>query len=97
MDEGTVFALRESGGRILAGTMEGIVVGDGEGRWYRMGPRALMAAVGAHPEEPSFWMAGAVPGGLWVTEDEGARWRYVPGLPSMIEAIAAPEMNRKKL
>ena len=91
LDEGTVFALKESDGRMLAGTMDGVAVGDGEGRWYRMGPRALIAAVGVHPEASSFWMAGAVPGGLWVTEDAGARWRYVPGLPSMIEAIAAPK------
>ena len=91
LDEGTVFALCESDGRMLAGTMEGVVVGDGEGRWYRTGPRALMGAVAAHPERSSCWMAGALPGGLWVTEDGGDHWRYVPGLPSMIEAIAAPE------
>lgn len=91
LDDGTVFALRESDGRMLAGTTEGLAVGDGEGRWHSVGPRALIAAVAAHPEESSFWMAGAVPGGLWMTENEGRQWRVVPGLPSMIEAIAAPE------
>ena len=91
LDAGTAFALVENGGRMLAGTLEGVVVGDGEGRWVATGPRALVAAVDVHPEEPSFWMAGAVPGGLWMTEDEGAQWRHLPGLPSMVEAIAAPE------
>ena len=91
LDEGTVFALCESDGWMLAGTMEGVVAGDGDGRWYRTGPRALMGAVAAHPERSSFWMAGAMPGGLWVTEDGGKGWRYAPDLPGTIEAIVAPE------
>lgn len=94
LDEGTVFALRESGGRMVGGTQEGVVVGDGEGLWYRRGPRVLVGAVAVHPEESLFWMAGAVPGGLWVTENGGGHWRYVPDLPSTIEAIAAPERRR---
>jgi hypothetical protein len=91
LDEGTVFRLRESRGRILAGTLEGVVVGDGEGRWCGMGPRAMITGLGVHPDEPSFWVAGAVPGGLWVTEDGGRRWQYRPALPSTVEAIIAPE------
>ena len=90
IDQGTVFALRESDGRILAGTLEGIVVGDGQGRWSRMGPRALIAALDVHPHESSVWMAGAVPGGLWVTKDAGVQWRHVPDLPKVIEAVSAP-------
>jgi len=91
MDEGTVFALAESDGRMVAGTLEGAALGDGEGQWLRMGPRALVAAVGVDPEEPSRWLIGAVPGGLWITSDNGNRWRNVPHLPGSIEAIVAPE------
>ena len=91
LDEGTVFALAAANGRILAGTTEGMVIGDGEGRWQRMGPRGLVGAVACHPQAAGFWMAGCVPGGLWVTEDAGRTWRYVPGVPKVVEAILAPE------
>jgi hypothetical protein len=91
LDDGTVFALAESHGRILAGTLRGVVVGDGRGHWRNLGPRALIASVAAHPQQPDFWMAGAVPGGLWVTRDAGESWRQASGLPSTIEAISPPE------
>ena len=91
LDEGTVYALAESDGRVVAGTLEGAALGDGEGQWVRSGPRAMVGAVGVDPGEPSHWLIGAVPGGLWVTSDSGARWRNVPGLPASIEAIVAPE------
>lgn len=91
LDDGTVFALAGSDGRLLAGTLKGVAVGDGQGRWYNIGPRALIASIAAHPEQPDFWMAGAAPGGLWVTQDAGESWRQAPGLPSTIEAISAPE------
>jgi hypothetical protein len=91
LDDGTAFALAESGGRLVAGALNGVVVGDGRGRWYNVGPRALIAAVAAHPERPDFWMAGAAPGGLWITEDAGESWGQAPGIPSTIEAIVAPE------
>ena len=90
LDQATVFALCESKGRLLAGTLDGIVTGDGHGRWIRTGPRALVAAVDVHRQDPSFWMAGAVPGGLWVTRDAGVQWQSAPGLPNVIEAISAP-------
>jgi len=91
LDEGTVFRLRESQGRMLAATLEGIVVGDGTGHWYGLGPQAMIAGLGVHPEDPSFWVVGGVPGGLWVTENAGKSWRYRPGLPTTIEAIEAPD------
>jgi len=91
LDGGTVFALAESSGHLIAGTLRGVVVGDGRGRWRNLGPRALIASVAAHPHQPDFWMAGAAPGGLWVTQNSGASWRQAPDLPSTIEAISAPE------
>lgn len=91
LDDGTAFALAEIGGRLIAGTLQGVVVGDGRGRWYPVGPRALIAAVAAHPDQPGFWAAGAVPGGLWTTQDAGKSWHQTPGLPSTIEAVLAPE------
>ena len=91
LDQGTVYALAQSDGRMVAGTLEGAALGDGEGQWFRMGPRALVAAVGVDPEEPGRWLIGAVPGGLWISSDNGGRWRNVPHLPGRIEAIATPE------
>ena len=90
LDQGTVFSLTESGGRIVAGSLEGIVVGDGEGNWQRLGPRMLMAAVAADPADDSVWLAGGDPGGLWITRDAGETWQQM-GVPATIEAILAPE------
>ena len=91
LDDGTVFALAETGGRLLAGTLNGVVIGDGKGYWRDTGPRALIAAVDAHPDQADLWVAGAEPGGLWTTRDGGKTWRQTPGLPSVIETISAPE------
>lgn len=91
LDEGTVFALAESDGRLLAGTLKGVAVGDGKGRWRGVGPSAVIAAIAACPERPAFWVAGAAPGGIWVTQDGGGSWRQAPGLSSTIEAVIAPE------
>ena len=91
LDEGTVFDLVVSGDRIVAGTLEGVAVGDGEGHWQRVGPRMLMAAVGADPENTQAWLAGGDPGSLWLTEDGGQKWQQVAGLPTAVEAILAPE------
>jgi len=93
LDGGTVFGLAESHGRLVAGTLEGVVVGDGQGTWHRVGPRMLTAAVGTHPAEGDVWLAGADSGGLWITENGGGRWQQVDGLPTAVEAIAAPEVG----
>ena len=91
LELGTVFALAESDGRIVAGTLEGVVVGDGRGYWQRSGPRMLMAAIAVDPAAPQRWLAGGDPGGLWFTEDGGQRWQQAAGLPTSVEAILAPE------
>lgn len=91
LDETTVFALTETGGRLLAGTPDGVVVGDGTGYWHGMGPRGLVAAVAAHPQDSTCWMIGLLPGGLWMTTDSGRRWRHAPDLTGRIESIIAPE------
>ncbi|MDA0748261.1 MAG: hypothetical protein O2954_17200 [bacterium] len=91
LDEGTVFALCSCGERMLAGTLAGVVIGDGSGRWEQAGGHMTIAAVAAHPEAQGVWMAGAAPGGVWATEDNGQTWRHVPGVPEYVEALLAPE------
>lgn len=95
LDEGTVFSLSETEGRILAGTLAGVVHGDGEGHWLNVGPRALIAAVAADPDQPDTWMAGADPGGLWTTGNGGGSWQQVSGLPTVVEAISPPMSGLK--
>jgi hypothetical protein len=87
--EHTVFSLAECHGRLLGGTLEGVVVGDGSGVWQRMGPRVLMQVVAAHPVEPDVWMAGGQPGGLWHTENGGQTWQQSGDFHS-VRAIAPP-------
>jgi len=93
LDGATAFCLAESDGKLVAGTLEGVAVGDGQGTWHRVGPRMLTAAVGTHPAEGDVWLAGADSGGLWITENGGGRWQQVDGLPTAVEAIAAPEVG----
>ena len=91
LDSGTVVSLGEAGGRLLGGTTEGVVIGDGTGHWVRKGPRALVAAIGVDPVDADHWLIGAVPGGLWSTADGGDSWRYRPDLPGRVETILPPE------
>ncbi|MEW6752256.1 MAG: hypothetical protein AB1505_14935 [Candidatus Latescibacterota bacterium] len=88
-EQATVFALSAAGDRLLAGTLEGVLAGDGAGPWQRSGPRLLAAAVVSDPLDPRVWLAGGVPGGVWYTLDAGARWQQVAGLPSVAEALTA--------
>jgi hypothetical protein len=94
LDRETVFALAESGERIVAGSLEGVVVGDGRGAWQRVGPRMLMAAVAVHPVAREVWLAGGDPGGLWFTEDAGMKWQQAAGLPASVESLLSPEAGR---
>ena len=69
-----VFSLTSSGDAIIAGTLEGVYVGDSSGEWLRRGPRLLVSAVAVHPEDSEWWLAGATPGGLWMTRNGGDTW-----------------------
>ena len=90
LDDETIFTLTKGDGVLLAGTERGVVVGDGTGRWDQVGPRGLIAAVAVCANKPSCWIAGAVPGGVWLTEDAGTSWRAPHGVPSRVEAVVAP-------
>ena len=90
LDTSGVFGLCPAGcDRLLAGTHEGVCVGDGRGAWHRVGPRTLMAAVASHPQQPDLWLAGARPGGLWRSEDAGVSWLQSSGFDS-VRAILPP-------
>jgi len=78
-------------GRLLAGTGEGLVSGDGTGVWHRTGPRIWCTAVGADPDLADVWVAGATLGGLWWTEDAGGTWHQADGMPRTIDAVVAPQ------
>ena len=89
-DGGAVFSLTETGESLLAATEHGVAIGDGSGHWVRTGPRHLCAAVRCHPGSTSTWLAGAMPGGLWYTEDGGHGWQQIPRFVN-VRAIIAPE------
>ena len=88
--ENAIFALAESGGRILAGSLEGVLVGGLDGAWHPVGPRMLVSALAAHPRREDLWLAGASPGGLWRTEDAGASWGQVASFTG-VGALLAPK------
>jgi hypothetical protein len=92
-DGGAVYQIVGQGEHLMAATQHGVAVGDGRGRWFRSGPRMLFAALAAHPDEPSLWLAGGTPGGLWYTENNGGTWRQIPGF-SHVRAILAPDREQ---
>jgi hypothetical protein len=91
LSDGTVFALAAAGDGLVAGTLNGVVWGDGRGHWQSTGPSMLMAAVGVDPADPELWLAGADPGGLWLTRDGGSTWNQQRDMPAAMEAILPPE------
>lgn len=91
LDDGAVFALAPAGpDRLLAGTLEGVCVGDGRSTWRRLGPRILVSVLASHPRQHDLWLAGACPGGLWRSEDAGDSWRQRGNFDSVM-AILPPE------
>ena len=50
----------------------GVAVGDGVGRWIFQGPKIRARAVAAHGD---LWLAGANPGGLWWSTNQGQKWQ----------------------
>ena len=90
LDRTSVFALAPTAdGRLLAGTLQGVCVGDGRGSWSRLGPRTAVGSVAAHPRD-EVWIAGTRPGGLWRTEDGGTSWGQTGGFDS-VRVVMAPE------
>ncbi|NKB69681.1 MAG: hypothetical protein GKR89_21640 [Candidatus Latescibacteria bacterium] len=90
-DNETVFALGATADRILAGTLEGICLGDGASTWRRVGPSLLVSAIAAHPNPQGPWLAGATPGGLWRSDDNGDHWRQL-GAFDTVRVIVPPEV-----
>lgn len=87
-DDAPVFSLAAAAGVILAGTARGVLAFDGKA-WERVGPRIAVTAVAVEREAGGAWLAGATPGGLWRSDDEGLRWRQI--LPTQsVRAIVAP-------
>jgi hypothetical protein len=85
-----VFSLNSSGGLMIAGTLEGVQVGDGTSAWCRRGPKMLVSAIAVHPGVSRMWLAGATPGGLWMTEDEGEIWNQ-SGQFKIVRSILPPK------
>ena len=86
-----IFDIAHTGeGDVLVGTEEGVMVGDGAGRWQRVGPPIRAAAVAAATSGGQLWLAGGSPGGLWHSEDRAINWRQAAGMPNSVEALAAP-------
>ncbi len=90
LDGVTIYDIAPAGKRLIAGTDRGVVVGHGNDAWLEVGLHTFVAAVAAHPQHPDFWMAGCLPGGLWVTHSGGAEWQQVAGM-SNVEVILPPE------
>ena len=88
--EGAVYAIASAGTKLVAATPYGLVVGDGAGPWQRCGPRMLFVTVAVDPADPTRWMAGASPGGLWHTQDAGQSWRQIDTYKH-VRAVLAPE------
>jgi hypothetical protein len=88
--EGPVYDLCTARDHLLAATGRGLAVGGMDGTWRHVGPRMLFACVAVDPAQPGRWLAGASPGGVWCTEDEGRSWRQLESF-KRVRAILSPE------
>ena len=89
--EAPVFCLaRAADGRLLAGTGQGVLWGDGSTTWRPTGPLIWATAVGAHATDAEVWVSGGSLGGLWWTVDGGRTWHQVAGMNGSTGAICAP-------
>jgi hypothetical protein len=77
-------------GGLLAGTTTGAVRGDGSGSWERLGPPTAVISLAVSREQQGLWAFGASPGGLWWTDDGGARWTQVIEVPGGVGSVLAP-------
>jgi hypothetical protein len=83
-----VFGLASISDGVVAATSEGLLVGDGEGVWVQNGPKIRAACVASHAELDGHWLAGAYPGGLWITEDHGATWCQCGGFSRVMSVTS---------
>ena len=89
--QATVYALTAVEDLVVAGTEQGVLVSSDGSSWSRAGLAGMrVAAVALNPVDAGPWYAGGVPGGLWVTRDQGQSWVAVPEIRFEVEAISAP-------
>ena len=81
-----VFSIATEGDRLLLGGYDGIHIRDATSQWRRSGPRAMICSMAARD---GVWLAGADPGGLWVSTDAGGSWRHTGSFNS-VRAICEP-------
>lgn len=87
VDGRAVLGLASIADGVVAATSEGLLVGDGDGSWVRNGPRIRAASVACHADFDGHWLAGAYPGGLWMTEDRGTTWRQCGGFTRVLAVV----------
>ena len=66
-----VFSIAAADNWLLVGGYDGIYRRDVDDVWKRSGPRALFCCLVV---DADIWVAGADPGGLWYSQDEGRSW-----------------------
>lgn len=75
---------------VVLGTEDGVWGGDGQTGWEKVGLHGQVHAVDVHPGKTDVWVAGCLPGGVWVTDSAGKSWSYMPDLPGGVEVVLAP-------
>lgn len=87
-----VFDLCVVGNLVLAGTEQGLRVRRGAS-WADGGLQEMRVGAVQVGDDDTDWVAGGFPGGLWRSRDAGRRWSRVPGLPTTVWSILAPEIS----
>lgn len=84
LDDVAVFDVAFAGDRVVLGTEVGVWCGDGIGGWQKEGLHGLVRGVDVCGE---MWVAGCMPGGVWVREKVGKGWTYLPDLPGHVNVV----------
>ncbi len=89
--QATVYALTKVQDLVVAGTEQGVLVSSAGSSWHCAGLAGMrVTAVALSAIDRGHWYAGGVPGGLWITRDQGQSWVAVPEIRIEVEAISAP-------
>jgi hypothetical protein len=87
--DGPAFSVVASGGSLVVGTQDGVLVRQADGSVERRGPSILVRCLAIDPGDPDVWVAGADPGGLWISRDAGMSWKNT-GFVTRVRTIVAP-------
>lgn len=90
LDGCAVFDVDACGDDLVLGTENGVWRGEGHGAWEKVGLHGQVHGIGVHKTQADLWLAGCVPGGVWVTDSAGVSWSYLPDLPDSVETVLAP-------